>query len=72
MAISNEELGQIMWNFLWWQVMKIHTPWLWHANNYRYGDSSKFEIISDKFDIVRICIDGNYTQKWIVEECNYW
>jgi hypothetical protein len=30
-----------------------------------------FEVISDKFNVVGVCISANYAQKWVTKFINY-
>jgi len=30
-----------------------------------------YEVLSHKFNVVRICVSGNHAQKWITESFNY-
>jgi hypothetical protein len=39
--------------------------------NAKIGTVQKFEVTSEKFNIVTIFTSGNYAEKWIAEYCNY-
>jgi len=41
------------------------------ADNYKYGNGAELEVVREKYNVARICTNGNCQQKWIIKLYNY-